>query len=800
MKIFRGRFLALLLALVMLLPAQPGGLFAVAGAESPDASDSMATIDNTGEAATAEPATDSMATIDNTGVTATADPATVRYGMTTASGVNVRKNPSTSASSWFQLDQEYICTIEDEMDNENIHWYHVIVVHPSPESKRTYIGYIHGDYFRPLTEQETSEYLYGVRKAEEYASVTATPTVDTSGTNIEVYGVSGVVTNGGTNFREGPSMKSHSIMKLDRGTMVQVTSVPETVDENHWYGIYYAGYYGYIRSDFLRVTGTGSVTASPTATPTPGVTGSVELNAVQLILTSCHLRTSPGGSFDSSKDWEGKWSILPLAGTAVNKDGYLWYPVLKDGNTYYVRSDCVQLVYVGVTPTPTAYVVTPTPEWVTPTPTSMVITPTPAPTSGNILGYVMTIKGGCNLRTTIGGTVIKQIAKYRTLPYLLAPVNKNGYTWYYVEVDGLRGYLRSDVVKVVDATVTPTVDPTVTQESSAAGYVMTIASDVNLRTKAGYYPTKGRVAKGVIMPYYGSPSEVKGVTWYYVFHNTLGYGWIHGNYVRVVNADGSPTATPTGGVPTATGGGVPTATSSGKKEASYTTLRLGSTGTAVRNLVTALKNQGFYSGEITTRYTSAVMAAVKLFQEAKGLTVDGIAGAATQHALYGTVPYGSEEQLSITLYAAEKIDWWTGGINEMWVKGTNYKIYDVKTGIVWWAHRWSGGYHVDAEPLTASDTAKLCKCYGVTTSSEIASKNLYERRPCLITIGTRTFACSLYGVPHNYPEGDTISDNEFKGQLCIHFTNSWTHGSKKVDSLHTEAIQYAWEHAPNGHK
>ena len=62
----------------------------------------------------------------------------------------------------------------------------------------------------------------------------------------------------------------------------------------------------------------------------------------------------------------------------------------------------------------------------------------------------------------------------------------------------------------------------------------------------------------------------------------------------------------------------------------------------------------------------------------------------------------------------------------MWAKGANYKVYDVKTGIVWWAHRWSGGYHVDAEPLTAADTARLCKCYGVTTASEITAKKYFR--------------------------------------------------------------------------
>ncbi len=237
-----------------------------------------------------------------------------------------------------------------------------------------------------------------------------------------------------------------------------------------------------------------------------------------------------------------------------------------------------------------------------------------------------------------------------------------------------------------------------------------------------------------------------------------------------------------------------------KPEASYTTLKIGSTGEAVKNLVTALKEQGYYKGSIISAYTSAVVAAVKAFQEDNGISADGVADESTQHALFGTVPVKTDTMLTMTLYPAEKIDWWTGGINEMWGKGQNYKVYDVKTGIVWWAHRWSGGYHVDAEPLTAGDTARLCKCYGTSSAKEIESRDLYQRRPSLVTIGNRTFACSLYGVPHNYPDGDTIADNEYDGQLCIHFTNSKTHGGNSVNKEHQEAIEYAWLNSPSGYK
>ena len=214
-----------------------------------------------------------------------------------------------------------------------------------------------------------------------------------------------------------------------------------------------------------------------------------------------------------------------------------------------------------------------------------------------------------------------------------------------------------------------------------------------------------------------------------------------------------------------------------------------------------LINQGYYPGSVTNVYTSAVQAAVRAFQSAKGLTVDGIAGKQTQHALFGTVEPGADDytDYNFQFYPAEKIDWYTGGIQQLWAKGASYKIYDVRTGIVWWARRWAGYSHADIEPVTAADTARLCQIYGVNNAQEIWDKNLWQRRPCLITIGNRTFACSLFGMPHN-PDGDTIPDNNMTGQICMHFTNSKGHESGKVDTYHQQAIEYAWQNCPAGHK
>ncbi len=67
--------------------------------------------------------------------------------------------------------------------------------------------------------------------------------------------------------------------------------------------------------------------------------------------------------------------------------------------------------------------------------------------------------------------------------------------------------------------------------------------------------------------------------------------------------------------------------------ANETLSQFGSTGTEVRQIQTALKKQGYYTGSVDGIYGSATQSAVRKFQAAKGLTVDGICGSATLSAL-----------------------------------------------------------------------------------------------------------------------------------------------------------------------
>lgn len=681
-----------------------------------------------------------------------------------------------------------------------------------------------------------------------------------------------ITTAAGVNLRL--SAGGEVIVQVPRNVVLTCIGAPvQTSGSSYlWYYVRYNNLAGYIRGDFVRVCDQngnplGEATAAPSVTATPVVYSGY----VKLTKTGVNLRVSPAGRSQGQYDIG---LILPIAGATVSSGRYQWFCVrTPDGKTGYVRSDCAVPCDLNGN--------------------QVTVTPTPAPTTTTSIstyGYIQITKPSTNLRRTIGGETIHQLAKESVWPLIGTVITTNGVTWYPVSADGYTGFVRGDCAYKLSATQeasylagkgipkeTPAPTGSIQQTSyvqttldyvnlrqtasrdsksvakvrtgtvlafnatttagtstwyrvvynstevwvlgrcvkvmtqaeyqewlnknpgaatpqpdAAKGYIVTTRDGVNIRATANGSRILTRVNKGTVLPYYAENIKAGSYTWYLIRLSNGTEGYIRSDMVSKSNNNGGtlPTATP-----------APSGSPTTKPSATYTTLRLGSTGDAVTRLVQELINQGYYTGSVTNVYTSAVQAAVRAFQSAKGLTVDGIAGKQTQHALFGTVEPGADDytDYNFQFYPAEKIDWYTGGIQQLWAKGASYKIYDVKTGIVWWARRWAGYSHADIEPVTAADTARLCQIYGVNNAQEIWDKNLWQRRPCLITIGNRTFACSLFGMPHN-PDGDTIPDNNMTGQICMHFTNSKGHESGKVDTYHQQAIEYAWQNCPAGHK
>ena len=220
-------------------------------------------------------------------------------------------------------------------------------------------------------------------------------------------------------------------------------------------------------------------------------------------------------------------------------------------------------------------------------------------------------------------------------------------------------------------------------------------------------------------------------------------------------------------------------------------MRVGDNNSDVKKLQQALKILGYYSGKIDGVYGSGTTAAVKSYQKDHGLEVDGSAGQLTVKSIFGSCNSKSlttqESPTASTkkTYKTEVLDWFEDNVTKVIPKNARFTVKDCYTGKTFECVRWSGSNHLDAQPRTASDTATMKAIYGGSWS--------WKRRPILILYNGHVYAASMNGMPHGT---STISNNNFDGHFCIHFKNSKTHGTKKVDSEHqncvNKAAKYTW--------
>jgi uncharacterized protein YgiM (DUF1202 family) len=557
----------------------------------------------------------------------------------------------------------------------------------------------------------------------------------------------------------------------------------------NWYQVRSSKGTGYVRSDMAVITDENGSQA--TAAPTGGATASPDTSAAGYIMTTksnVNLRKyALAGS--SVLGIIALKIIVPFYGNTVQNSGYTWYYTSVGGQSGYVRGDCVRRLsdaeveaFLSGNPLPTP----------TPAPTA-----TPAPSE-----YIVTILNSVNLRASASkdSRAVKNVPIGTVLKFTSKTIS-GGLSWYITTYANSTCYVLASCARVMNkaeyaaylATLpTPSPSPTPTPTPRPEDMSKTaITNTTNVLVRSGASLTSTMVTKlykaGVVCALTGDTQVTDGAIWYKLKVDGV-TGWIMGEFLRVLTkiealkleAVGNPDA---------------------PNEATYRTLTKGSVGEDVTRLQTKLQELGYLElADITGTYLTSTAEAVKRFQRDHSLVIDGIAGASTQHKLFGTVPVGTYEQtpgstVTPVLNPVEKIDWYTGGIQSIWSPGTTAIVTDVKTGISFYARRWAGAAHADVEPLTAADTAAMCKIYGVSNAQAIADNNLYQRHPLWVTIGGRTFAASMYGVPHNYPEGDTIPDNDYNGQFCVHFVNSRTHGSNSVDADHQAAIQYAYDHA-----
>ena len=130
-----------------------------------------------------------------------------------------------------------------------------------------------------------------------------------------------------------------------------------------------------------------------------------------------------------------------------------------------------------------------------------------------------------------------------------------------------------------------------------------------------------------------------------------------------------------------------------------------------------------------------------------------------------------------------KLDWFDV-VNNFFTKYTLVcTVIDCKTKKSYQVLRVGGYNHADVQPIDTNNTAIMKSIYNGEWS--------WVRRPVWVEINGSYVAASINGMPHGYT---MVEGNNMDGHTCIHFLNSMTHGSKRVDEAHQAAVSYAYEH------
>ncbi|MGQ9779501.1 MAG: peptidoglycan-binding domain-containing protein [Bacillota bacterium] len=201
----------------------------------------------------------------------------------------------------------------------------------------------------------------------------------------------------------------------------------------------------------------------------------------------------------------------------------------------------------------------------------------------------------------------------------------------------------------------------------------------------------------------------------------------------------------------------------------------GDKGREVLILQEKLARLGFFRAAPTGYFGRLTQAAVKDFQRACGLKIDGIAGPQTMAAIEEVLSRQNAQLASRGGRTVLLLPWEL--VNKMWPRGTTARVYDIETGISFLVRRLYGTEHADVEPLTKQDTYLLKQIYGGRWS--------WDRRAIVVELEGRYIAASMNGMPHG---GQAIYDNDFPGQFCIHFLGSRLHKNRKVDAAHQSMV------------
>ena len=244
-------------------------------------------------------------------------------------------------------------------------------------------------------------------------------------------------------------------------------------------------------------------------------------------------------------------------------------------------------------------------------------------------------------------------------------------------------------------------------------------------------------------------------------------------------------------------------------------LRNGDDNQYVKEMQIALQTLNYLDGTADGIFGNATEDALKKFQKRYKLSADGVAGKKTLEQLYKKakikIEYEAIPQVTPApqatpapqekpnapqnkpqqniVYPApngniELLHWFNEVKGSLRTGNTVY-MYDPSSKKGYNIRVMSRGRHLDAEPITADDTAIMQSIFGITSWTP---RVMYAQLPS----GKWTMVAT-HNVPH---DAQTIKNNNFNGHLCVHFLrdmNETQQNDPNYGVQNQNVIRKAWK-------
>ena len=330
-------------------------------------------------------------------------------------------------------------------------------------------------------------------------------------------------------MRSGAGTSYGVIMALMKGTKVTVTGSKKGTDGYTWYNVTYSGKSGYIRSDFLSVSGSVSSSSSTTSSSSSSSSSSSASTARSASGTvtpsdGVNVRSGAGTSYRIVTALS-KGTKVTVTGSTKGSDGYTWYSISYSGKNGYIRSDFLS-VSGSVSSSSSSSSSTSTAA------TAATASSSSSTSSTSTSTGTVTPSDGVNVRSGAGTNygVIMALMKGTKVTVTGSKKGTDGYTWYSVTYSGKSGYIRSDFLSVSGSASSSSSSSSASKTSTG---MVKPTDGVYVRSGAGTsYRIVTALSYRTKVTVTGSTKGSDGYTWYSISYSGK-TGYIRGDLLSL---------------------------------------------------------------------------------------------------------------------------------------------------------------------------------------------------------------------------------------------------------------------------